>query len=239
MKNKTKYIDVYHFLKSKILSMQLMPGESININNLVTYLGISRSPVRDALLKLEKEELVTSSPKVGTRVSKINISRSLEERFIRACIETKVIEEFIQVYTAADMERLVSLQAQLKVAIEQRQLREAFALDNSFHQVFFDTTQHMLSFQTLQEQSNHYTRFRLLGLTELSLMDKVCSDHDALIALIQAKNTIEAQRTLESHITPDNTKRILRQRYSDLFDHVDAQQATAENIFERDFLLDL
>ena len=87
--NKTMGDDIYSNLRSYIIELRIRPGEIISIKDIATELNVGRSPVRDALIRLEKEGLITSLPQRGTMISRINLHRVTEERYIRACREEK------------------------------------------------------------------------------------------------------------------------------------------------------
>ena len=97
--------NVYQYLRSSIIGLQVKPGQTININELSDFLKVSRSPIRDALIQLAKDGLVTTTPQKGTIVSKIDIQRVRDERFMRACIEERVLREFLESYANPTLRR--------------------------------------------------------------------------------------------------------------------------------------
>lgn len=101
--------NVYQYLRSSIIGLQVKPGQTININELSDFLKVSRSPIRDALIQLAKDGLVTTTPQKGTIVSKIDIQRVRDERFMRSCIEERVLGEFLESYQESDIEALKDL----------------------------------------------------------------------------------------------------------------------------------
>jgi DNA-binding GntR family transcriptional regulator len=80
---------VYFTLRKNIVNLNLKPGEPLNVKSISEKLGVSRTPVRDAFIKLEKEGLVDVFPQKGTSVSRIDLRRVDEEKFIRESLEEK------------------------------------------------------------------------------------------------------------------------------------------------------
>ncbi|NCC13626.1 MAG: GntR family transcriptional regulator, partial [Spirochaetia bacterium] len=87
--------EIYQTLRSEILSLRFKPGEELNLQLLSTQLQVSRSPVRDALMRLSGDNLVDIFPQKGTRVSLINLKQVEEERFLRKSLEESAVRKFI------------------------------------------------------------------------------------------------------------------------------------------------
>jgi DNA-binding GntR family transcriptional regulator len=79
--------EIYQKLKRDIISLNLEPGMQLSIKDLVATLGVSRSPIRDAFIKLSNERLVKMIPQSGCRVTQINCDMAEQERFLRKSIE--------------------------------------------------------------------------------------------------------------------------------------------------------
>ena len=88
--------NVFNELRKEILDLTLKPGMELNLNQLSTLYGVSRSPVRDAVKELAGEHLVDIYPQKGTYVSRINLRMAEDERFIRLNLELGSIPDFIE-----------------------------------------------------------------------------------------------------------------------------------------------
>ncbi len=228
---------VYDFIKKRILGLNIKPGETININELVNFLNVSRSPIRDALLRLEKDGLVTATPKKGTIVSQINSIRVQDERFMRACIEVKVAAEFLERHTDADLARMEKMiEAQSKAA-HQGDTRAFLEFDDMMHAIMFDVTNHLFSLEAVQNMSGHYSRMRLLSLADNGIMQKTLHEHKELIALIRRGDSSELTNLLNEHITEKGAEiQTLLARYPDLFEKDMQFKKDDFNMWEGDFL---
>lgn len=86
---------VYEELKKNIMSLRLKPGQAMSTQEMATRLKVSRTPVREAFLHLQSEGLVEMIPQRETIVSKIDLKRVEQEKFIRECLELGVIDQFL------------------------------------------------------------------------------------------------------------------------------------------------
>ena len=91
---------VYRTLRDKIICMELKPGTIISTQEIADCMSVSRTPVREAFIRLQREDLLDVTPQRSTVVSKINMSRVYQERFIREALEIEVIQKFIDVAKA-------------------------------------------------------------------------------------------------------------------------------------------
>src|SRR5260370_24239392 len=82
---------VYELLREKILSVQLKPGESINEGWLADWLGVSRTPIGEAINRLAANSLIAIVPNVGTSVALINVEKVKEFNYIRTSLESLIV----------------------------------------------------------------------------------------------------------------------------------------------------
>ena len=128
--------NIYSELKDMIQFLDLKPGQAISESQLCVSLGVSRTPVREALIRLADEKLVCFFPQSGTYVTRIDLDyikelglmRSLIERSIvlSICGKVKVIDEF---------QEIMFLQ---KLAMERKNTRESIQLNDIFHYKLFE-----------------------------------------------------------------------------------------------------
>ena len=97
---------VYRTLRDKIVSMELKPGTTISTQEIADSMSVSRTPVREAFIRLQREDLLDVTPQRSTVVSKINMDRVYQERFIREALEIEVAQKFIEVATPEVLARM-------------------------------------------------------------------------------------------------------------------------------------
>ena len=98
--------NVYRVIRENITSLQLAPGTTVSTQELAAKLQVSRTPVREAFIRLQKEDLVEITPQKGTMVSRIDLTRAEKERFIRESLETAILPLFLQNCTEPDLKEL-------------------------------------------------------------------------------------------------------------------------------------
>ena len=98
--------NVYRVIRENITSLQLAPGTTVSTQELSSKLQVSSTPVREAFIRLQKEDLVEITPQKGTMVSRIDLTRAEKERFIRESLETAILPLFLQNCTEPDLKEL-------------------------------------------------------------------------------------------------------------------------------------
>jgi len=156
-------IDVYQTLKDAIQYLTLMPGSTINEQALAAELGVSRTPVREALIRLSAETLVDIYPQKGTYVSKIDFDFAREVAYMRHILDTeicvKLCEEKANLYEETE-EILYFMQ----VAIKKNNPIEYLKKDKEFHKAMFAYNHHELIWDVISSSRAHYNRVVVLDL---------------------------------------------------------------------------
>lgn len=209
---------VYYSLRKNIMHLNLKPGESINVKEISEQLEVSRSPVRDSLIKLEKEGLVTAIPKKGTIVSKIDLKRVKEERFLRQSLEEKVVLLFLERCSDSDIIQLKNNIQMQQESISKNDMQSFFKYDNKFHETFFMVANKMLCWETVKNMSSHYDRVRFMSLWDGKVINYIIEQHELFLKFIIDKNIEELKKLTEIHLTQQNKdEEVLVEKYPEFF----------------------
>lgn len=228
---------VYNTLRHSIIELNIKPGEIVTIKDISTQMNVSRSPVRDALIKLEKEGLITSMPQRGTMISKIDLSKVNEERFLRECIEQKVIRIFMEKYSDSDILKLKNILKRQTETAEIEEYRQSLDYDDCFHRVFFEVADKIMCWDTIQNVCGNYRRIRLLSLMERDISDSVIYQHKMLIQYIESRQIKNLIELLNQHLTKlDTEEKELMKRFPELFKGAKVNAKQTSNILNVDFL---
>jgi DNA-binding GntR family transcriptional regulator len=233
---KTAGESVYEFLRNSIIQLWLKPGQKLNIKELSEYLKVSRSPIRDALIRLEKEGLIVSEPQRSTTISKIDVTRASNEFFMRLCLEEKVLELFIDIATDDHIRHLDEFILAQKESRSSNDYRSFLDRDDQFHRYFYEQTGKGICFQLLSGSIGHYNRIRLLSCMETVMLASSIDQHEELIQYIKEKNKREAMHSMRSHlmkITQDVDK--LKEEYPNLFVGTESKFRPQSGIFHVDY----
>lgn len=134
----TKKDFVIESIREQILSGEIRPGEQLLQRELAERFNTSVTPVREALLQLEKEDIVESSPHRGARVVSISGEDALEICVIRARLEEMALERAASKMKPEHLERLWDIQGRMEIALKNRQPSTVRTLNREFHQTLID-----------------------------------------------------------------------------------------------------
>ncbi len=187
-------------LKGNIISLDLEPGKAISENELATELGISRTPVREAIIELSKAYLIEIYPQRGSFVSLIDPKMVEEARFLRRVMDIAVIEtacdEADEAGIAA-LEENVSLQ---EFYLEKGMTEKIFNLDNKFHREIYKVAKKDILYEIHSTIMIHFDRVRTLSV--MTVRDyKVVNDHRNMLEAIKAKDKETAVALVNKHLT--------------------------------------
>ncbi len=225
---------VYYSLRKNIISVNFKPGEVLSIKDISEKLNVSRSPVRDALIKLGKEGLVDIIPQKGTSVSKIDLKRVDEERFLRKSLEENAIRLFIKTYKESDIALLKNNIEMQKQALNNNDYIFFLDCDDNFHSVFFQSIDKNMCWEIVQSMSGHYRRVRLMSLWDDTILSHVVAQHQEMIESICDKNfekAIEVSQKHLSKISKEETELI--KKYPDFFKEQDNDNFLIKDFYSR------
>lgn len=191
---------VYRTLRDKIVSMELKPGTIISTQEIADSMSVSRTPVREAFIRLQREELLDVAPQRSTMVSKINMDRVYQERFIREALEIEAMQKFVEVATAESLNRMRRNIEKQYAAIEEQRYVDYLELDNALHQTAFTETHEDLGRSIVQQMNGHYDRIRLISAWEGQIVYTAMQEHEKYVDYIERKDALHARKLLRSHL---------------------------------------
>ncbi|GKQ56026.1 GntR family transcriptional regulator [Bradyrhizobium sp. Ce-3] len=196
--------NIYENLRSDILSCQFAPGDEIREQDLAERYSVSRQPVRDALLRLEREHLVTVQPRQGYRVNPISLSDARDLLRFRLALEPACVAEAIE--SAPD--------GVLKSLDEFRRFsgshEDFIAYNRGFHSALAHASGNRRMATTLCDLIGQADRLVRVSVSNLKGHDpaKLVAEHVALIDAMQQREARTAGRIIKAHIAATE-KRVL------------------------------
>ena len=186
-------------LKENILRLELEPGSKVSENELAAQLGLSRTPVREALMALAKVRLVEVYPQRGSEVALIDYDLVEESCFMSRILECAVVEIASQMITP---DQKVELED--NVALQERCLRggrmEALMqLDNELHRLLFRIAHKEQTWELMTGFTVHFDRVRSMALST-ALNERNVADHRAIVQAVLSGNAEGAHRLMEEHL---------------------------------------
>jgi DNA-binding GntR family transcriptional regulator len=191
----------YKTIKEKIIYLDFKPGEKIFENELAKSLNVSRTPVREALLMLEHEKLVTCSDSLGFIVRRFN-ARDIEEYFaLRNAIEEFVAFLVIEKITE---EEIAGLKA--NIAEGERLIKEGGDIhaiirsESEFHELLYRAAKSEILFDTVSGLVDKFQWFRALALSVPEAAGSSLSHHNKIIELIERKDVEGFKKMMRMHL---------------------------------------
>ena len=195
---------IYDKLRDKIIYTELFPLTEIFESDLANKLNVSRTPIRDALKKLENDGLVETIPQVKSVVSKINVKTIREANHIRSLLETDVVKELSNKINQKQLKELTTINNNFKKSAKNNFYKKAFYYDNLFHQKLAIFSNKKLSWKIISQINSQIDRIRNISYTHKCKNNfgplEAGKDHDKIIDYISNKNSRLASKTMEKHV---------------------------------------
>lgn len=194
---------VYRILKENIMNLHLEPGEAISEGEIGEYLGVSRTPIREAIVKLGEERLLNVYPQRGSFVSKIDLDLVRESLFMRRTLEKEILllamDRGITETLIKNLDKNLHFQKVLFKLDED--LHEVFYLDNEFHKIIFKEYNKERVWDAIKQLSTHYDRLRLLDALEKTTLEKTIDQHNLIIDILKNKRAGDVDLVITDHLS--------------------------------------
>lgn len=193
--------DAYNQIKYKIIHFHYLPGQKISEKMISTSLDLGRTPVREALIRIEREGLIEVVPQSGTYVTIINMEAAKSGRFVRECIEPNVMMEAMTHMSQDHLLNLMKNIAEQEETVRLAQTDRFFDLDQAFHCDFYKTANRQDVWDWLQLNNIQLNRFRRLRLKVPGLNWKTLLDqHHQILKAIRKQDVDNLSYLIHSHL---------------------------------------
>ena len=191
---------VYQTLRNRIIHLDLLPGTPISTQEVADQMETSRTPVREAFIRLQKEELLTIVHQRYTRVSRIDLDRVHQECFIRKELELGNLQRFIPKVSDCIIAKMRELVDRQRIAVNERRFIDHVELDNQLHSIPFIETNEILALNILGQMNGHYDRMRLLSIMAQGSANTAIEEHQYLIDLLEQRNAPATLQMMSMHL---------------------------------------
>ena len=191
---------VLRVLIDNIINTRLAPGEKLNEPELCEKLGVSRTPIREAIRKLELEGLVLMIPRRGAEVARISEKSLKDVLEVRRSLEELAIELACQRMTEEDMQALEEAQKAFKAAIDQGDAMKIAETDEAYHDVIYHSTRNKRLVQILNNLREQMYRFRLEYIKDEDKRQILQLEHEKILAALRLRHMAEAKAVARGHI---------------------------------------
>lgn len=175
---------VFQYLREAILEGKLEPGKRLMEMQLAEELGVSRTPIREAIRKLELEGLVIMVPRKGAYVADVSVKDMLEVLEIRAALEGLAASLAAERMTAKEIKSLKTLAEEFKKFHLEKNFQGMVEKDVEFHEKIFVSTRNEKLYQISQSLREQIYRFRVRYISEYDQSKNLVIEHDKIFRAI-------------------------------------------------------
>jgi DNA-binding GntR family transcriptional regulator len=192
--------EAYRVLKKGILSGYLLPGERLIEKDLAEVIGISRSPIREAIKKLESEKLVTVEPNKGATVIKMSPIEIEETYFIVGCLEGLAAKCATNNLDENAFKKLNILIHDMSEVRMKQDYKSWLKGNISFHRTYIDVCGNSQLANLILEKREGLSRYWFLACSKPGLLEKCLDDHRKIMDALKQENPERARKCVEQHI---------------------------------------
>ncbi|MBP6565060.1 MAG: GntR family transcriptional regulator [Burkholderiales bacterium] len=190
----------YTWLKREILSGRIRPGQTLSENEIASQMGVSRTPVREAIIRLESEGLLNVRPQVGTVVAPIDLDQVADGQFLREAIECRSARLAAGRVRPADVRELKSLLRDQARAVARNDQAGFIALDDRMHQHIVAMAGRPNVWRAVEDVKAQLDRVRVLSLEDPSWLAAVLAQHEAIVRHVLEGDGNAASKAMEAHL---------------------------------------
>lgn len=191
---------VFKTLRQAILKGELEPGERLMEIQLAERLGVSRTPIREAIRKLELEGLVLMIPRKGAEVAKISENNLRDVLEVRRSLEELAIDLACQRITAEELESLNKAEVDFKAAIGNGDAMQIAQTDEQFHEIIYNSTKNQKLVQILNNLREQMYRYRMEYLKDKRMHKTLVDEHEAIRKALKKHDPVKAGNAVKVHI---------------------------------------
>ena len=191
---------VFKTLRQAILKGELQPGERLMEIKLAETLGVSRTPIREAIRKLELEGLVVMIPRKGAAVANITEKDTKDVLEVRRTLEMFAVEVACDRITAEQLIQLKEAAKAFEASKGSMDLIRIAETDMNFHEIIYEATQNERLVQMLNNLRENMYRYRIEYLKDSNYYDSLVREHKEILEAIESGNKEKAGICMRDHI---------------------------------------
>lgn len=190
---------VYEALRKAIVSLALPPGAAISENRICRQIGVSRTPVRSAIIRLGEDGLIEVFPQKGSFVAPIKLSAVRNNHFIRKSLELAVLARAAEIWSPENAARAQLILTRQVAALEAGDLEVFHELDETFHRSFCTAARLEGVWDTIQIAKARVDRVHRLAAIQ-GRLPLVIEEHRAVLDALNDGDPERAKAALDYHL---------------------------------------
>lgn len=187
-------------IKDNIINLELAPESLISEAELAAKLGLSRTPVREALLELDKVRIIQIVPQKRSRVAPIDYQLVEEACFMREALERSMLQLLCRAGMEPDFSALEENVRLQYFHLERKDFRTLMQLDDRFHAILFELAQKSQVYRLIQDLTIHFDRVRWMALESVKEL-KIVQDHERILEAVKSHDSRLADALIQKHLS--------------------------------------
>ncbi len=191
---------VYDQLRQDILAGNIMPGTRMMEVELSIKMGVSRTPIREAIKKLEKEGLVVVEPRHGAYTSQVSRADMIGILEVRQHMDRLAANYAATRGNQADFQRIEACAKAYEIAIKEGDSREIIKCDERFHEAIAEASHNTTLLTLVTELQDMVVRFRYIYYSDPDIVQSMIDEHEEILDAIKDGNAEKAMEVAGNHI---------------------------------------
>lgn len=187
-------------IKENIIDLDLAPGSQISESEICTQMGLSRTPVREALIELSRVKIVKIVPQKKSTVALIDYALVDEACFMRNVLECAVVELDCELAGPEGLHRLEENVKLQRFYFENQNSQMLMELDDQFHAILFSIAQKTQIYEMTRNMLVHFDRVRRMALDSIRDI-KIVEDHAQILEAIRNRDEEQAKQLMQIHLS--------------------------------------
>lgn len=191
---------IFETLRKAIVSGEIKPGERLMEVSLADQMGVSRTPVREAIRRLEAEGLVTMIPRKGTHVSELSVKDIMDVLEVRAALDKLATGLAAKRMQQGQIKALEAVHKQYVINVEKENIEGAIRKDVEFHDIIYSASGNPRLIAVASSLREHIYRFRVIYMKNTMIAGNVLREHEEILEAVQESKDNTAAELAERHI---------------------------------------
>ncbi|MFZ4451611.1 GntR family transcriptional regulator [Salibacterium aidingense] len=199
------YKQVYEEIKTSILRGEFKPGDKISVNKLAEEFQISRTPLREALRQLQKEQLLEQDQS-GSKIAQISEKDFNELCTCRLVLEKELIKDVISNIKEENITEAEKLIEMAELSLKKEDQIEFLEYNSNFHEILIDACTNERLKDLLNQVRAKLLLYRANVIQRAGEGTEILAEHHAILKAVKERHTENAVKTIESHLTNDQIR---------------------------------
>jgi DNA-binding GntR family transcriptional regulator len=192
--------EVRSHLRQMIVEGRVVPGHALSENEVAASLGISRTPVREAFIKLEEEGLITVYPQYGSFVAPIRVADVYDSQFVRESLECAAVFKLVERFSSDDADLLAAMLDTQRRLVNSDSAAPFFEADEAFHATLMRMAGHERAWSVVEAAKSQHDRVRRLTVRDLLKRQAILEEHSDIIEYILQHDAAGAAAAMRRHL---------------------------------------